>query len=82
MNLSITAPYKVIAHSEQDGVLVDHFETHAKADSFARDVADEGYTAMVCIVTTMYQPDEQPREVVAAPGINFPATLTARSWAQ
>ena len=54
----------------------------AEAGSFARDVADEGYTAMVCIVTTMYQPDEQPREVVAAPGINFPATLTARSWAQ
>ena len=76
MNFHITAPYKVISHSPEDGILVDHFETRAEADAFARVVAEEGYTAMVCLVTTIYQPDEQPREVVAAPGINFPASLT------
>ena len=74
---SLHAPYKVIAHSEQDGLLIDHFETKAEADAFARDVSEEGYTTMVCLVIRRCPSPALPaRDAVAAPGIDYPASLT------
>ena len=70
-----STPFKVVAHSDMDGVLVDHFETMELAESFARDIADEGYTAMVCPVVAVYRAATDTPEPVAIPGVDYPATL-------
>ncbi|MCL1986091.1 MAG: hypothetical protein FWG59_06570 [Betaproteobacteria bacterium] len=40
--------YKVISHSELDGIHVDHFFDHAEAREFSRMVSAEGFDCLIC----------------------------------
>ena len=72
--------FMVIAWNEVDGLFVDHFETLAEAEHFARQLASEGFTAQVTEQRAMYEaePEETDDHGGVMPGVDFPATLGRR----
>ena len=76
--------FMVISWNEVDGLFVDHFETLAEAEKFAKDVASEGFTAQVTEQRAMYEAEpekpETPESNGIIVGVDCPATLGKR-WA-
>ena len=67
--------FKVLGHSALDGVQIDHFYTEDEARAFAKDIAAEGYTAVILEAMDVITPDFVRHDPVATPGIDHPYTL-------
>lgn len=74
--------FMVISWNEANGLFVDHFETLAEAEKFAKDVASEGFTAQVLEQRTFHTPEQQERQTPEVNGIvvgeDCPGTLGRR----
>lgn len=73
--MNIHSPYKVISQSPEDGILVDHFESREEAEDFAREMAEEGYTTVVCQKTRVFESERRPIDFGVRSGVDYPATL-------
>lgn len=76
--------FMVISWKEADGLFVDHFETLAEAEKFAKDIASEGFTAQVTEQRSFHKPKPQERQTPKSNGVvvgeDCPATQGKR-WA-
>ena len=75
--LRIYETYKVISHSERDGMHVDHFESASEARAFAKNAAEAGFDCIVCKVFEAFEAEDQDIDLGVAAGVDFPATLSA-----
>lgn len=74
--------YQVVT-IDQGRAYVEDFDDLAEAEGYARDMADSGMTATLCMVMQRHEAEELPtldlaKEYGVRPGVDFPGSLPLR----